>query len=80
MLLRSILNTSFFLSLLVVSVLVIVTSGKATADRPTSSITEDLPDWFSNDEANVEIKWKASHEEKIDRIYFWACYYENEGD
>ena len=48
-------DVRFLLYFLFVLVLVIVTSGKATADRPTSSITEDLPDWFSDDEDIVEI-------------------------
>ncbi len=57
-------------------------SGKATAaDRPTSGITEDL-DWLSDNDGDVEINWEASDpkDKKIDKIYFWACYYEGEGD
>ena len=82
MLLRSILNTSFFLSLLVVSVLVIITSGKATADasdRPTSSITSTDPYWFRTDDptGSIEIEWEVSdpNNDEIEWIYFWACYY-----
>ena len=78
-------NACFFLFFLLVSVLVIVTSDSVAAgneDRPESSITEDLPDWFNNDDDDVEIKWEASDPDskKIDRIYFWACYYEDEED
>ena len=74
---------SSLMFLLVLSLIVIVMSGKATAaDRPTSEITEDLPDWFSNNGDYVEINWEASdpNDKEIVRIYFWACYYEGEGD
>ena len=86
MLLRSALNTSFFLSLLVVLVLVIVTSDSvANADRPESnliSVKLEGGKWTNNETSNVAIEWEANdpHNRKISRIYFWACYYENEGD
>ena len=79
-------DARFLLYFLFVLVLVIVTSGTATAaDRPTSNIISvelDEGKWTNNETPNVVVEWETSdpNNEKIDRIYFWACYYENDGD
>jgi len=79
-------NARFLLYFLFILVIVIVTSGKAmAADRPDSNIISvKLEDgkWTNNETSNVEINWSTSDPDnkKISRIYFWACYYENEDD
>ena len=75
-------DTRFLLYFLFVLILVIITSGKATADasdRPTSSITSTDPYWFRTDDStgSLEIEWEVSdpYDNEIKWIYFWACYY-----
>ena len=76
MMLFRFLNSFFFLFLLFLSFLVIVTAGKAAAvdsDRPTSSITSTNHDWFRTDEPtdSIEIEWEVSdpNGDEIKRIY-----------